>query len=97
MKYGEHQLIDSCMQWGLIASCINNIFGLALDFYSVQRNLSSGGAISAIKAKCDKEVYWIEKQFDDCMAFLLRVFFCQFLITRIKFFVSAQGDFSLNS
>ncbi|CAA3024801.1 gamma-tubulin complex component 5 isoform X2 [Olea europaea subsp. europaea] len=67
------ELIDSCMQWGLIASCINNIFGLALDFYSVQRNLSSGGAISAIKAKCDKEVYWIEKQFDDCMAFLLRI------------------------
>ncbi|CAA3003421.1 gamma-tubulin complex component 5 isoform X1 [Olea europaea subsp. europaea] len=67
------ELIDSCMQLGLIASCINNIFGLALDFYSVQQNLSSGGAISAIKAKCDKEVYWIEKQFDDCMAFLLRI------------------------
>ncbi|KAL2512973.1 Spc97/Spc98 family of spindle pole body (SBP) component [Abeliophyllum distichum] len=58
---------------GLIASRINNILGLALDFYSVQQYISSGGAISAIKAKCEKEVDQIEKQFDDCMAFLLRI------------------------
>lgn len=60
-------------QWGLIASRINSILGLALDFYSVQQTISSIGAVSAIKARCEKEVERIEKQFDDCMAFLLRV------------------------
>lgn len=60
-------------QWVLIASRINSILGLALDFYSVQQTLSSGGAVSAIKARCDKEVDRIHKQFDDCIAFLLRV------------------------
>ena len=60
-------------QWALIASRINVILGLALDFYSVQQTLSSGGAVSAIKARCEMEVDRIEKQFDDCIAFLLRV------------------------
>ncbi|KAL0438658.1 UNVERIFIED_CONTAM: hypothetical protein Slati_2348800 [Sesamum latifolium] len=59
--------------WGLIASRINSILGLALDFYSIQQTLSSGGAISAVKARSGKEVERIEKQFDDCMAFLLRI------------------------
>ncbi|KAL9172443.1 hypothetical protein ABFS82_03G047400 [Erythranthe guttata] len=59
--------------WGLIASRINSILGLALDFYSIQQTLSSGGAISTVKARCEKEVERIEKQFDDCMAFLLRI------------------------
>ncbi|XP_022765622.1 gamma-tubulin complex component 5-like [Durio zibethinus] len=59
--------------WALIASRINSILGLALDFYSLQQTLSSGGAISAIKARCEMEVDRIEKQFDDCIAFLLRV------------------------
>lgn len=59
--------------WALIASRINTILGLALDFYSIQRTLHSGGSISAIKAKCEMEVDRIEKQFDDCIAFLLRV------------------------
>lgn len=59
--------------WALIASRINSILALALDFYSVQQTLSSGGAVSAIKARCEKEVDRIEKQFDDCIAFLLRV------------------------
>ncbi|CAB4296421.1 unnamed protein product [Prunus armeniaca] len=58
--------------WALIASRINNILGLALDFYSIQLTLS-GGTVSAIKAKCEMEVDRIEKQFDDCIAFLLRV------------------------
>ncbi|KAM5564734.1 gamma-tubulin complex component 5 [Rosa sericea] len=58
--------------WALIATRINNILGLALDFYSIQLTLS-GGAVSAIKAKCEMEVDRIEKQFDDCIAFLLRV------------------------
>ncbi|XVF24586.1 hypothetical protein REPUB_Repub13aG0140700 [Reevesia pubescens] len=59
--------------WALIASRINSILGLALDFYSLQQTLSSGGAVSAIKARCEMEVDRIEKQFDDCIAFLLRV------------------------
>ncbi|KAF5955705.1 hypothetical protein HYC85_008561 [Camellia sinensis] len=61
--------------WALIASRINSILGLALDFYSIQQTLISGGAISAIKARCEMEVDRIEKQFDDCTAFLLRVIF----------------------
>lgn len=64
-----------CSQWALIASRINSILGLALDFYSVQQTLTSGGAVSAIKARCEMEVARIEKQFDDCIAFLLRVIF----------------------
>ncbi|RVW50462.1 hypothetical protein CK203_086833 [Vitis vinifera] len=52
--------------WALIASRINSILGLALDFYSIQQTLSSGGAVSAIKARCEMEVDRIEKQFDDC-------------------------------
>ncbi|KAL4590979.1 hypothetical protein LXL04_003927 [Taraxacum kok-saghyz] len=59
--------------WVLIASRINSILGLALDLYSVQQTLSSGGAVSAIKARCHKEVDRIHKQFDDAIAFLLRV------------------------
>ncbi|KAB5519015.1 hypothetical protein DKX38_023334 [Salix brachista] len=61
--------------WALIASRINSILGLALDFYSIQQTLSSSGAASAMKARCEMEVERIEKQFDDCIAFLLRVFF----------------------
>lgn len=64
-----------CIQGALIASRINSILGLALDFYTIQQTLSSGGAVSAIKARCEMEVDRIEKQFDDCVAFLLRVFF----------------------
>ncbi|KAG2312206.1 hypothetical protein Bca52824_023763 [Brassica carinata] len=50
------------------------ILGLALEFYSIQQTLSSGGAVSAaIKARCKIEIDRIEKQFEDCIAFLLRV------------------------
>ncbi|KAL5725403.1 hypothetical protein ACHQM5_008550 [Ranunculus cassubicifolius] len=59
--------------WALIASRIKSILGLALDFYSIQQTLSSGGAALAIKARCEMEVDRIERQFDDCIAFLLRV------------------------
>ncbi|KAJ0941721.1 putative gamma-tubulin complex component protein [Helianthus annuus] len=62
-----------CFVWALIASRINSILGLALDLYSVQQTLSSSGTVAAIKARCHKEVDRIDKQFDDCMAFLLRV------------------------
>nr|XP_043628494.1 gamma-tubulin complex component 5-like [Erigeron canadensis]XP_043628495.1 gamma-tubulin complex component 5-like [Erigeron canadensis]XP_043628496.1 gamma-tubulin complex component 5-like [Erigeron canadensis] len=91
--------------WALIASRINSILGLALDFYSVQQTLSSGGAVSATKAKCEKEVDRIGKQFDDCMAFLLRVLSFKLnvgqfphladLVTRINynnFYMSDSGN-----
>lgn len=91
--------------WALIASRINSILGLALDFYLVQQTLSSGGAVSAIKARCEKEVERIEKQFDDCMAFLLRVLSFKLnvgqfphladLVTRINynnFYMSDSGN-----
>ncbi|GKB43181.1 hypothetical protein Tco_0888123, partial [Tanacetum coccineum] len=35
--------------------------------------LCSDGTVSEINARCEKEVDRIKKQFDDCMAFLLRV------------------------
>ncbi|CAF2060239.1 unnamed protein product [Brassica oleracea var. botrytis] len=35
--------------------------------------LSSGGAASTIEARCEMEIEHIEKQFEDCIAFLLRV------------------------
>ncbi|CAH8355998.1 unnamed protein product [Eruca vesicaria subsp. sativa] len=60
--------------WAIIASRINMILGLALEFYSIQQTLSSGGAVSAaIKARCEMEIDRIEKQFEDCIAFLLRL------------------------
>ncbi|XP_050363189.1 uncharacterized protein LOC126782071 isoform X2 [Argentina anserina] len=90
--------------WALIATRINNILGLALDFYSIQLTLS-GGAVSAIKAKCEMEVDRIEKQFDDCIAFLLRVLSFKLnvghfphladLVTRINynhFYMSGTGN-----
>lgn len=69
------QTIFFCVQWALIANRINSILGLALDFYSIQHMLGSDGAVSATKARCEMEVDRIEKQFDDCIAFLLRVSF----------------------
>ena len=60
-------------QWALIASRIKNILGLALDFFSIEQTLGSGGATPAIRARCEIELDRIEKQFDDCIAFLLRV------------------------
>ncbi|KAK7410013.1 hypothetical protein VNO78_00477 [Psophocarpus tetragonolobus] len=89
----------------LIASRINSILGIALDFYNIQQTLSSGGAVSAIKARCEMEVDRIEKQFDDCIAFLLRVLSFKLnvghfphladLVTRINynfFYMSANGN-----
>ncbi|KAJ0256712.1 Gamma-tubulin complex component [Hirschfeldia incana] len=59
--------------WAIIATRINMILGLALEFYSIQQTLNSGGAASAIKARCEMGIDRIEKQFEDCIAFLLRV------------------------
>ncbi|KAJ7958118.1 Gamma-tubulin complex component [Quillaja saponaria] len=91
--------------WALIASRINSILSLALDFYSIQQTLSSSAAISAIKARCEMEVDRIEKQFDDCIAFLLRVLSFKLnvghfphladLVTRINynyFYMSPNGN-----
>ncbi|GAV69020.1 Spc97_Spc98 domain-containing protein [Cephalotus follicularis] len=91
--------------WALIASRINSILGLALDFYSIQQTLSSGGAVSAINARCEMELERIEKQFDDCIAFLLRVLSFKLnvghfphladLVTRINynyFYMSDSGN-----
>ncbi|KAL9663352.1 hypothetical protein QQ045_018738 [Rhodiola kirilowii] len=91
--------------WALIASRINSILGLALDFYNIQQTLSTGGAASAIKARCEMEVGRIEKSFDDCIAFLLRVLSLKLnvghfphladLVTRINynyFYMSESGN-----
>ncbi|KAF7815458.1 gamma-tubulin complex component 5 [Senna tora] len=91
--------------WALIASRINTILGLALDFYTIQKTLGSGGAVSAIKTRCEMEVDRIERQFDDCIAFLLRVLSFKLnvgnfphladLVTRINynyFYMSPNGN-----
>ncbi|XP_047321455.1 gamma-tubulin complex component 5-like [Impatiens glandulifera] len=91
--------------WALIANRINTILGLALDFYSIQQTLISGGAVSTIRARCEMEVDRIEKQFDDCIAFLLRVLSFKLnvghfphladLVTRINynyFYMSDNGN-----
>ncbi|OVA18128.1 Spc97/Spc98 [Macleaya cordata] len=91
--------------WALIASRIKSILRLALEFYSIQQTLSSGGAALAIKARCEMEVDRIEKQFDDCIAFLLRVLSFKLnvghfphladLVTRINynyFYMSDSGN-----
>ncbi|KAI4389907.1 hypothetical protein MLD38_002076 [Melastoma candidum] len=59
--------------WALIASRINSILGLAVEFYSIQQTLNSGGAVAGVKAKCEAETERIEKQFDECITFLLRI------------------------
>ncbi|KAL5558187.1 hypothetical protein UlMin_034398 [Ulmus minor] len=91
--------------WALIASRINSILGLALDFYTIQQTLYSGAVSSANKVKCEKDVDRIDKQFDDCIAFLLRVLSFKLnvgnfphladLVTRINynyFYMSDSGN-----
>ncbi|KAF2300532.1 hypothetical protein GH714_013962 [Hevea brasiliensis] len=96
--------LDEVIEWALIASRINMILGLALDFYSIQQTLSSGSATSAMKARCEMEVDRIEKRFDDCIAFLLRILSFKLnggnssfgdLVTRINynyFYMSDNGS-----
>lgn len=96
--------------WALIASRINNILGLALDFYSIQQTLSCGGSVSAIKTRCEMEVDRIERLFDDCIAFLLRILSFKLnvgqfphladLVTRINynyFYMSDSGSLMTTS
>ena len=61
------------LQWALISSRVKTILSLALDFYSIQRTLCGGGAAPAIKARCQLEIERVGRQFDECIAFLLRV------------------------
>ncbi|GAU36145.1 hypothetical protein TSUD_316740 [Trifolium subterraneum] len=93
----------------LIASRVNIILGLALEFYTIQQTLKSGGAVSAKKARCEMEVDRIEKEFDDCIAYLLRVLSFKLnvghphlvdLVTRINynyFYMSANGNLMTTS
>ncbi|EPS66946.1 hypothetical protein M569_07824, partial [Genlisea aurea] len=90
---------------GLIASRISGILGLALELYSVQQTLNGGGGgMPAVRSRCGKEVERIEKQFNECMAFLLRILSVKLnvgqfphlaaLVTRINFncfYMSAEG------
>ena len=72
--------IDSVFQWALIASRVKTILGLALDFHNVEQTLSTGGTASAVRARCEMEIDRIEKQFDECVIFLLRVGFKIYLL-----------------
>ncbi|KAH0469340.1 hypothetical protein IEQ34_000898 [Dendrobium chrysotoxum] len=91
--------------WALIASRVKSILGLALDFHSIQQSLHSVGAAPAMRARCEMEVDRIEKQFDDCIAFLLRILSFKLnvghfphladLVTRINynyFYMSDSGN-----
>ncbi|CAA6659670.1 unnamed protein product [Spirodela intermedia] len=91
--------------WSLIANRIKIILGLAVDFYSIQRTLLTGAAAPAIKTRCEMEVDRIEKQFDDCISFLLRILSFKLnvgqfphlvdLVTRINFnhfYMSNSGN-----
>jgi gamma-tubulin complex component 5 len=67
--------IGCFFQWALIASRVKTILGLALDFHNVEQTLSTGGTASAVRTRCEMEIDRIEKQFDECVIFLLRVGF----------------------
>ncbi|XP_078149160.1 uncharacterized protein LOC144544512 isoform X2 [Carex rostrata] len=91
--------------WALIASRVKTILGLALEFYNIKQTLRTGGTSAAIKARCEAEINRIEKQFDDCVAFLLRILSFKLnvghfphladLVTRINhnyFYMSDSGN-----
>ncbi|CAD6217171.1 unnamed protein product [Miscanthus lutarioriparius] len=93
--------------WALIASRVKTILGLALDFHNVEQTLSTGGTASAVRARCEMETDRIEKQFDECVVFLLRILSFKLnvghfphladLVTRINYnhyFMSDNGSFS---
>lgn len=61
------------VQWTLIAGRVKTILGLALNYYSIQRVLCDGVGASAVSARCQLEIERVEKQFDECMVFLMRV------------------------
>ncbi|GJM95261.1 hypothetical protein PR202_ga11973 [Eleusine coracana subsp. coracana] len=93
--------------WALIASRVKTILGLALDFHNIQQTLSTGGTASTVRTRCEMEVDRIEKQFDECVVFLLRILSFKLnvghfphladLVTRInynRYFMSDNGSFS---
>uniref|UniRef100_A0A0D9X379 Gamma-tubulin complex component n=1 Tax=Leersia perrieri TaxID=77586 RepID=A0A0D9X379_9ORYZ len=93
--------------WALIASRVKTILGLALDFHNIEQTLGTGGTAPAVKARCEMEVDRIEKQFDECVVFLLRILSFKLnvghfphladLVTRINYnhyYVSDSGTFS---
>ncbi|KAL6623488.1 hypothetical protein ACP70R_033367 [Stipagrostis hirtigluma subsp. patula] len=93
--------------WALIASRVKTILGLALDFHNIQQTLITGGTAPAVRARCEMEVDRIEKQFDECVVFLLRILSFKLnvghfphladLVTRINYnhyFMSDSGSFA---
>uniref|UniRef100_A0A0E0BUZ6 Gamma-tubulin complex component n=1 Tax=Oryza glumipatula TaxID=40148 RepID=A0A0E0BUZ6_9ORYZ len=93
--------------WALIASRVKTILGLALDFHNIEQTLGTGGTAPAVKARCEMEVDRIEKQFDECVVFLLRILSFKLnvghfphladLVTRINYnhyYMSDSGSFS---
>ncbi|XP_022681154.1 gamma-tubulin complex component 5 isoform X3 [Setaria italica] len=93
--------------WALIASRVKTILGLALDFHNVEQTLSTGGTAPAVRTRCEMEIDRIEKQFDECVVFLLRILSFKLnvghfphladLVTRINYnhyFMSDNGSFS---
>ncbi|KAL5224409.1 hypothetical protein ABZP36_011048 [Zizania latifolia] len=93
--------------WALIASRVKTILGLALDFHNIEQTLSTGGTAPAVKARCEMEVDRIEKQFDECVVFLLRILSFKLnvghfphladLVTRINYnhyYMSDSGSFA---
>lgn len=93
--------------WALIASRVKTILGLALDFHNVEQTLRTGGTAPAVRTRCEMEVERIEKQFDECIVFLLRILSFKLnvghfphladLVTRINYnyyFMSDNGSFS---
>lgn len=69
----SHKIFAREPQWTLIAGRVKTILGLALDYYSIQRTLCDGIAAPNITARCQSEIERVERQFDECMVFLLRV------------------------
>ncbi|OEL34718.1 hypothetical protein BAE44_0004266 [Dichanthelium oligosanthes] len=93
--------------WALIASRVKTILGLALDFHNVEQTLNTGGTAPAVRTRCEMEMDRIEKQFDECIVFLLRILSFKLnvghfphlaeLVTRINYnhyFISDNGSFS---
>ncbi|XP_047047924.1 gamma-tubulin complex component 5-like isoform X2 [Lolium rigidum] len=93
--------------WALIASRVKTILGLALDFHNVEQTLGTGGTAPAVRARCEMELDRIEKQFDECVVFLLRILSFKLnvghfphladLVTRINYnhyYMSDTGSFS---
>ncbi|KQJ85979.1 hypothetical protein BRADI_4g02710v3 [Brachypodium distachyon] len=76
--------------WALIASRVKTILGLALDFHNVEQTLGTGGTTPAVRSRCEMELDRIDKQFDECVVFLLRVGF--YLLKQNSVICCTAGD-----